>query len=266
LSRTDETSTAISDAVLPRQAPQDAFENLRLKWLIPAILLLLAAGLGLQAWEQRQTDDLAALARLQGEARGIAAALAVRTDAAIETLGFASQADIAPSQIAARSAQIDAVFRLSQAQQSPAGSRLALAEETALDLISAGHRLGLSAAGDLVILDPASGARPLLALINAPGALPQPASRARIDLIGPDTAFGHGAPVRPRPRRAGLRAGSAQRPVGLHHHPATADQPQRHRPAADRDPAGCGSGLDDFWPHAKALESPDPDPCPADTQ
>ena len=226
MSQSDEISSASGDAHLPRPAAKEAYENLRLKWLIPAILLLLAIGLGLKTWEQRQTDDLAALARLQGEARGIAAGLAVRTDTVIEILGFAARADIAPSQIAAGSPQIDAVFRLSQARQSPAGSRLASAEETALDQLSEGDLIGLSAAGDLIILDPAGGSRPLLALVDALGVLPQPSSRARIDLIGPETAIGRGnpelagiaktgAPARPQMIRLSDlgRAGKACAPV-----------------------------------------------------
>ncbi len=57
----------------------------RLKWTILAIIILMAGALGLKAWEERQSADIAMLSALEGNARAIAGRLEGRADTA-ETL------------------------------------------------------------------------------------------------------------------------------------------------------------------------------------
>ena len=144
----------------------------RLKWTILAIIVLMAGALGLKAWEERQSADIAMLSTLEGDARAIAGRLEGRADTAETLIRLVADTGSSRSAITAAAPGIDTVLSLSDAQQSPAGSRLGEAAETAASLLENGHRLGISGQGDIVLVSTPASGTPMLAIAPAATWLP----------------------------------------------------------------------------------------------
>ncbi|MFN3313065.1 MAG: ATP-binding protein [Hyphomonas sp.] len=195
----------------------------RLALLLPLILGLMAFGLFLNAWDQRQKDEAARLTLLSGEARNAALHIEARAEVAEAAISIAEGSGLPRSRTAGQTPGIDALVSLSDASQSPPGSRLGDAAIAARAL-TGDQRIALTAQGDLVFLTARDhGAQ--IALAPLSDVLATPKRAVRLSLHAPTYQTGLGAPnltgfarladpAQPKMRRVGLnRAASACAPV-----------------------------------------------------
>jgi two-component system cell cycle sensor histidine kinase PleC len=133
----------------PAKEPGGADDVRRLKLLLPIILLLMGLGLFLKAWHDRQSSEVARLMALHGQARNIAERIGGRADVAAAAIIIVEGSGLPRALTAGQTPGIDVLVSLSDAQQSPPGSRLGDAARAVEDL-SGGQRLALSAQGDIV--------------------------------------------------------------------------------------------------------------------
>jgi len=124
----------------------------RLKWTVAAIVFLLAAAMGLKAWDEHQRADANLLLTLQAEAEALAGRVAGRADTVETAIRLVADNHASRSAIASATPGVDAVMSLKDAQQAPEGSRLEAAALTAEHLIRSGQRAGLSELGDVVLV------------------------------------------------------------------------------------------------------------------
>ncbi|MFN7180900.1 ATP-binding protein [Hyphomonas sp.] len=167
-------------------------EDSRRTWgLVLGILGLLTLALGLKAWDERQVSERAFLAQLDGEARMLAARISARAESGAAILSIAAARNLPTSEVAARSPGIDAVVALSDAAQSPPGSRLGDAALAAEQFGPDETGLTLTGHGDFVYVAPVQGARRLIALAPVTSVFSKP-DHARLLLRTPETQFGYG--------------------------------------------------------------------------
>ncbi|MFN4224985.1 MAG: ATP-binding protein [Hyphomonas sp.] len=220
--------TTRTSKVTPPGAPEEpalAADGRRTWGLVLAILGLLALALGLKAWDERQVAERAFLAQLDSEARMLAARVSARAESGVAILSIAAARDLPSSEIAARSPGIDAVVALSDAAQSPEGSRLGDAAAAAATFGPDESGLTLTAHGDFVYVAPVQGVRRLIALAPVTAVFGKP-DHSRLVLRTPEAQFGFGparlaevasmakvqVPVI-RKDTSGIRAGTACAPV-----------------------------------------------------
>ncbi len=123
----------------------------RMLVLIVSILALMAGGLGLKAWEERQSAEIAHLGLIQSEARAIAARISARAELASAMIGVVDVAGISRSEAAGTTRAIDAIVSLRDAAQSAPGTRLGDAAAAIAGTEGETSRIGLSPQGDLVV-------------------------------------------------------------------------------------------------------------------
>jgi two-component system, cell cycle sensor histidine kinase PleC len=133
-------------------ASASAKAGARLKWTVFAVLLLLTGGLLLKAWDEHQRDDLALLGALDGDVRAIAARIDGRADTAEVAIRLIAEGTLTRTVASTAIPHVDTVVSLTDAAQSPPGSRLAEASIRADELIKAGGRIGLTSQGDIVLV------------------------------------------------------------------------------------------------------------------
>ena len=167
----------------------------RLKWTILAIIVLMAGALGLKAWEERQSADVAMLSALQAQAAAIAGRMEGRAETAEVAIRLVAESGASRSAIAAATPGVDAVLSLKDAQQSPAGSRLQVAAETAASLLEQGHRFGVSSQGDIILVSNPEEAGAMLAIAPAGTWLPAAGAGRRVTLVSGNTRVGSGDPA-----------------------------------------------------------------------
>jgi two-component system cell cycle sensor histidine kinase PleC len=201
-------------------------EDSRRTWgLVLGMLGLLTLALGLKAWDERQVSEQAFLAQLGGEARMLAERVSARAESGVVILSIAAAGNLPGSDVAARSPGIDAVVALSDAAQSPPGSRLGDAAAAAVQFGPDDAGLTLTAHGDFVYVAPVQGARRLIALAPVTSVFSKP-DHARLLLRTPEAQFGYGpthlaeaasmgkdAASAIRQDTRGVRAGTACAPV-----------------------------------------------------
>ena len=125
----------------------------RLKWTIAGTILLLAAAMGLKAWDEHQRADANLLLTLQAEAEALAGRVAGRADTVETAIRLVADSHASRSAVAGATPGVDAVMSLSDAKLAPDGSRLDAAASVAERLIEHGQRAGLSELGDVVLVD-----------------------------------------------------------------------------------------------------------------
>ena len=183
----------------------------------------MAFGLVLNAWDERQKDEASRLALLSGEARNAALQIEARASVAAAAISIAEGSGLPRSRTAGQTPGIDALVSLSDAAQSPPGSRLGDAAIAARTL-DGDQRIALTAQGDLVFLAPQDhGAQ--IALTPLADVLSAPSRAARLSLHAPTYQTGLGDPgltrfarmadpAQPQMRRIGTdRAATACAPV-----------------------------------------------------
>jgi two-component system, cell cycle sensor histidine kinase PleC len=213
----------------PAAAAEDAAakaEARRLRVLVPLILGLLALALGLKAWDERQRAEDTRLAQIESEARHLASRIEATANVAITAISIAEGGSVPRAETASLTPGIDAIITMSDASQSPDGSRLAEAAGTADRMMDEGALIGLSSQGDLVFLTAVDARNPVIALTQASKVFADTARGARITVRGEGGAFGFGDEAlsaaasaadsrQPRVTSAGgVRAASACAPVG----------------------------------------------------
>ena len=204
----------------------------RLKWTILAIIVLMAGALGLKAWEERQSADIAMLSALEGNTRAIAGRIEGRADTAETVIRLVADTGSSRSAITAAAPGIDTVLSLSDAQQSPAGSRLGDAAETASSLLENGDRLGMSGQGDIVLVSQPGSGPPMLAIAPATTWLPVPTSGRRLTLVSGSHRVGAGDPALAATDSAVQVGRPSLRSIGGLDRIATACAPLDHSPMA----------------------------------
>lgn len=169
--------------------------SVRLKWTILAIVVLMASALGLKAWEERQSADAALLSGLHAQAAATAARMEGRAETAEIAIRLVAESGASRSAIATATPGVDAVLSLKDAQQSPAGSRLEVAAQTAASLLEQGQRFSVSSQGDIVLVSSPEEGGAMLAL--APGGTWLPAAGAgrRVTLVVGNNSVGSGDPA-----------------------------------------------------------------------
>jgi len=207
------------------EEPAIAADGRRTWGLVVAILGLLTLALGLKAWDEHQVSERAFMAQLEGQAGMLAARVSARAESGVAILSIAGARSLPSSEVAARSPGIDAVVALSDAAQSPPGSRLGDAAIAAALFEPDASGLTLTSHGDFVYVAPVQGARRLIALSPVTAVFSKP-ENARLLLRTPDAQFGYG-PTRLadvaaqaksnaaviRKSADGVRAGTACAPV-----------------------------------------------------
>ncbi|MFN4185118.1 MAG: ATP-binding protein [Hyphomonas sp.] len=200
-------------------------EARRLRVLVPLILGLLAFALGLKAWDERQSAEAARLSQIESEARHLAARVEAIATVANTAISIAEGGSVPRAETASLTPGIDAIVSLSDAAQSPDGSRLRQAADTAGRMRQEGTKIGLSGQGDIVFLAGLDARNPVIALTQASKVLSEPGRGARITVRGEGNTLGLGDPAlaaaaasadirRPRVTSAGMtRAASACAPV-----------------------------------------------------
>ena len=200
-------------------------EARRLRVLVPLILGLLAVALGLRAWDERQRAEDTRLGQIESEARHLASRIEAASNVAITAISIAEGGSVPRAETASLTPGIDAIITMSDASQSPGGSRLAEAAATAATMMEEGSLIGLSSQGDLVFLTALDARNPVIALTQSGNVIGDPGRGARITVRGEGSAFGFGddaleaavvAEIR-QPRvtsTGGVRAASACAPVG----------------------------------------------------
>jgi len=159
-------------------------EARRLRVLVPLILALLAFALGLKAWDERQSAETARLSQIEGEARHLAARVEATATVAITAISIAEGGSVPRAETASLTPGIDAIVSLSDASQSPAGSRLRQAADTAALMMREGAKIGLSGQGDFVFLAGLDARNPVIALTQASKILSEPGHGVRITVRG----------------------------------------------------------------------------------
>lgn len=167
----------------------------RLKWTIIAIIILMAGALGLKAWEERQSADAVLLSGLQAQATALAGRLEGRAETAEVAIRLVAESGASRSAIAAATPGVDAVLSLNDAQQSPVGSRLRVAAETAESLLETGHRFGVSSQGDIVLVSSPEEGGAMLAIAPTGTWLPAAGAGRRLTLVSGDIRIGSGDPA-----------------------------------------------------------------------
>ena len=213
----------------PAVAAEDAAakaEARRLRVLVPLILGLLALALGLKAWDERQRAEDTRLGQIESEARHLASRIEAAANVAITAISIAEGGSVPRAETASLTPGIDAIITMSDASQSPDGSRLAEAAAAAAEMMEEGSLIGLSSQGDLVFLTALDARNPVIALTQSRNVLAEPGRGARITVSGEGSVFGFGdealgaaaaAADIQKPRvttTGGVRAASACAPVG----------------------------------------------------
>jgi len=207
------------------EEPSLLADNRRTWSLILSILALLTVALGLKAWDEHQVAERAFLSQLDAEATMLAARVTSRSDAAEVILQLVAQKDLSTSEVAAISPGIDALLKVSDAAQSPPGSRLGDAAIGASTLGPDGSGMVLTPHGDFVFTVHLEDSASLIALAPVSATFNEP-QKARLTLFGPDAKFSYGgaglasaapaAPLRAPGISVGaddVRAGTACAPV-----------------------------------------------------
>lgn len=201
-------------------------EARRLRVLVPLILGLLTLALGLKAWDDRQRAEATRLGQIESEARHLASRIEAAANVAITAISIAEGGSVPRAETASLTPGIDAIVTLSDASQSPEGSRLGEAAATASLMMKEASLIGLSGQGDLVFLTAMDARNPVIALTQASKVLSEPGRGARITVRGEGHTFGFGddslsasagaaAPGAARVGSSGgVRAASACAPVG----------------------------------------------------
>jgi two-component system cell cycle sensor histidine kinase PleC len=213
----------------PATAAEDAAakaEARRLRVLVPLILGLLALALGLKAWDERQRAEDTRLGQIESEARHLASRIEAAANVAITAISIAEGGSVPRAETASLTPGIDAIITMSDASQSPDGSRLAEAAAAAAEMMEEGSLIGLSSQGDLVFLTALDARNPVIALTQSRKVMAEPGRGARITVSGEGSVFGFGddalgaaaaAAHIQRPQvttTGGVRAASACAPVG----------------------------------------------------
>ena len=174
----------------------------RLKWTIAGTIFLLAAAMGLKAWDEHQRADANLLLTLQAEAEAMAGRVSGRADTVETAIRLVADSHASRSAIAAATPGVDAVMTLADAKQAPEGSRLDAAAAVAETLMRNDQRAGLSELGDVVLVY-GSGNTSVIALAPAGTWLPVLANGREVSLVSGGLRIVAGDPV-PRPAN-GLR-------------------------------------------------------------
>ena len=213
----------------PAAAAEDAAakaEARRLRVLVPLILGLLALALGLKAWDERQRAEDTRLGQIESEARHLASRIEAAANVAITAISIAEGGSVPRAETASLTPGIDAIITISDASQSPDGSRLAEAAATAAKMMEEGSLIGLSSQGDLVFLTALDARNPVIALTQSGNVMAEPGQGARITVRGEGSTFSFGDAALSAPAAAaalqkprvtstgGVRAASACAPVG----------------------------------------------------
>nr|WP_321359416.1 PAS domain-containing sensor histidine kinase [uncultured Hyphomonas sp.] len=174
----------------------------RLKWTVAATVCLLAAAMGLKAWDEHQRADENLLLTLQAQAEALAGRVAGRADTVETAIRLVADNHASRSAIAGATPGVDAVMSLSDARKAPAGSRLDAAASVAEKLLKNEQRAGLSELGDVVLVA-GSGRDAVIALAPAGTWLPATSQGSQVSLVASGLQMVAGDPV-PRPAN-GLR-------------------------------------------------------------
>ncbi|MEO0981124.1 MAG: PAS domain-containing sensor histidine kinase [Pseudomonadota bacterium] len=178
----------------------------RLRRIAICLLLVQAGALGLKAWEERQSADLAALAVMEREALAVAERLSGRVGSARTALRVAADAGrLSRAENVTDAIEDAAVLR--DALTAPEGGRRRAAAETAAGLRDRGEEAGLSALGDIVVLSSSSRGTEVIAYGMAETWMPAAAGNRRFALHAEDGVglAGVGALERMDPTETGFQ-------------------------------------------------------------
>lgn len=154
----------------------------RLKWTIIALIAVEAGALGLKAWHDRQNADIAKLSDIQRDTLALKVQLNGKAEAVLAALEVSRRAGLSSSETASAIPDVDAVVSLRDASQSPRGSRLKTAANTAERLAEKGLLLGLSSGSDVVLIAKDDRGATRLAITPVGTWLVKPEPNARITL------------------------------------------------------------------------------------
>lgn len=182
-------SSVLSDQIAPDETVPDETGKRhglgrRLGLVIGALLVLEAAALGLKGWEEKQSRDAAGLQSLQREAFALAQRLDGQASTILSAVSLGQKAGAGRELITDALPGLDAVLTLRDAASSPAGSRIRLAADGAMEALARGETVTLSANGDAVFVVEQTGFPTVIAFARAEAWLPAASSGFRFTLAG----------------------------------------------------------------------------------
>lgn len=157
------TSTEYSDEASGETSPKDGSRRLGLTIL--AIILLLAGGLALKAWDEYRHSRASHLTSVQLHTQSAASQLSGRINAVGAALDVARASETSDALSKAKLSGVNAIVYMSEAKNAQTDSTLSHAAEAATFAIENNHRAAMTVHGDIVVVSGQASGRTLLAII-----------------------------------------------------------------------------------------------------
>ena len=159
------------------------------------IIAIEAVALGLKAYDDRNKANAASQTITHREALAVSEYVTGKAATVSQTLALAYQAGWGPRRTTRAHPDLDAVITFADALSANPGSRLREAGETASQALAANQTIGLSLAGDIVVIhDPTSGS-PRLGLVKAETWIPQATGERSFTLVSQTSDAPQTAPL-----------------------------------------------------------------------
>ncbi len=166
----------------------------RLGLVIAALVALEGGALALKSYDEKRTSDRHTLSELQREAIALAERIQGKADTANSVVALGQKAGAGRKLVDGSLRDIDMELSLRDAAQSPEGSRIRAAAETAISSLADRQRLGLTRDGDLVLVFANSALPKRIAFTEAQNWLPSPGAGRRYTLAHGNVRIGAGDP------------------------------------------------------------------------
>jgi two-component system cell cycle sensor histidine kinase PleC len=164
----------------------------RLGLVIAALVALEGGALALKAYDEKRTSERHTLASLQREAAALAEHVNGRAERAVSVVGLGQKAGAGRGLVDDSLPDTEMVLSLRDAAQSPQGSRIRAAADTAMSSLASRESLGLTRDGDLVLVTSHDALPKQLAFTDAASWLPAPRDGRRYMLAQGDIRAGSG--------------------------------------------------------------------------
>ena len=166
----------------------------RISLVIAALVALEGGALALMAYDEKRTGDRHTLNGLQREAVALAERINGKVDTATSVVALGQRAGAGRELVDGALGDIDMVISLRDAAQSPEGTRIRAAADTAMTSLANRETVGLTRDGDIVIIVADEALPKRLAFADAAAWLPSVNGERRFSLAAGDLRVGTGNP------------------------------------------------------------------------
>ncbi len=166
----------------------------RLGLVIAALVALEGGALALKAYDEKRTGDRHTLSSLQREAVALSERLNGKVETVSSVIALGQRAGAGRELVDGALGDIDMAISLRDAAQSPEGSRIRAAADTAMSSLANRETVGLTLDGDIVIIVADDALPKRIAFADASSWLPTTRGERRFTLAGGDARSGNGNP------------------------------------------------------------------------